>query len=195
MVWVGFSTPRRFNPFSWLIRTGTHSRASHAWLLVEDPTFQVRLVLEAHTTGFRLVTLARFARTNRIVALVRPAHPIDAGLPEAGTWLGGDYDTRGVLGMAWVVFRRFFHLSPGKNPFRSAQALFCSEAVVRALKAARYPGSEELGDEDETPEDVLQFLERTGGEVVDARTLNLLPRRTYRHGAPPPPAGPDRRAA
>lgn len=197
MVLVGFSTPRRWNPLSWLIRLGTGSPASHAWLLVEDPLFKLRLVLEAHSTGFRLVTLARFARENRIVALVVPAQAIDAGLPDAGTWLGERFDTVGLLGMAWVVFRRFFHLSPGRNPFRSPRALFCSESVVRTLKAARYPGAEGLGDEDETPGDVLEFLRRSGGEVIDARTLNLVPRRTQRRRAAPPQTGAEagRRAA
>lgn len=197
MVLVGFSTPRRWNPLSWLIRLGTRSPASHAWLLVEDPLFQLRLVLEAHSSGFRLVTLARFARENRIVVLVQPAHPIDSGLPDAGTWLGEKFDAVGLLGMAWVVFRRLFHLSPGRNPFRSVRALFCSESVVRTLKAAGYPGAEDLGDEEETPADVLEFLRRTGGEVIDAQTLNLVPRRTHRRGAtatPAPPAA-GRRAA
>src|SRR5512135_225506 len=106
MVFIGFSTPRRWNPLSWLIRLLTRSRASHAWLLVDDPVFALRLVLEAHSTGFRLVTLARFARDNRVVALVQPAHPIDQGLPEAGTWLGEKFDTVGLVGMTWVVVRR-----------------------------------------------------------------------------------------
>ncbi len=197
MVLVGFSTPRRWNPLSWLIRFGTRSPASHAWLLVEDPLFRMRMVLEAHSTGFRLVTLARFARTNRIVALVVPRHPLDAGLPDAGTWLGEEFDAIGLLGMAWVVFRRLVHLAPRRNPFRSARALFCSESVVRTLKAAGYPGADELGDEDETPGDVLEFLRRTGGEVIDAATLNLAPRRMHRRGTPPVAAlpGTPRRAA
>ena len=123
------------------------------------------------------------------MALVVPAQAIDAGLPDAGRWLGERFDTVGLLGMAWVVFRRFFHLSPGRNPFRSPRALFCSESVVRTLKAARYPGAEGLGDEDETPGDVLEFLRRSGAEVIDARTLNLVPRRTQRRRAPPPQTG------
>jgi len=197
MVLVGFSTPRRWNPLSWLIRLGTGSPASHAWLLVEDPLFQLRLVLEAHSTGFRLVTLARFARDNRIVALVQPAHPIDRGLPNAGAWLGEEFDAIGLLGMAWVVFRRLIHLAPRRNPFRSARALFCSESVVRTLRAAGYPGAESLGDEDETPADVFDFLRSTGSEVIKAGALNLLPRRTQRRGAaiPAPPTGSPRRAA
>jgi hypothetical protein len=185
MVFVGFSTPRRWNPLSWLIRVGTRSRASHAWLLVEDPLFKLRLVLEAHSTGFRLVTLARFARDNEVVAVAVPAYPLDPGLPLAGRWLGEKFDTAGILGMAWVVARRFFHLAPGHNPFRSAQEMFCSESVVRTLKAARYPGAEALSNEEETPADVLAFLRSTGSAVLDGARLNLAPRRLLRKVTPP----------
>jgi hypothetical protein len=192
MVFVGFSTPRRWNPLSWLIRVGTRSRASHAWLLVEDPLFKLRLVLEAHSTGFRLVTLARFARDNTVVAIATPAHPLDPGLPQAGGWLGERFDTAGIIGMAWVVARRFFHLSPGRNPFRSTQALFCSESVVRTLKAAGYPGAEGLVDEEETPADVLAFLRASGSEVLERAQLNLAPRRLLRGTPPAPGAAPGR---
>jgi hypothetical protein len=190
MVFVGFSTPRRWNPLSWLIRVGTHSPASHAWLLVEDPLFKLRLVLEAHTTGFRLVTLARFAKDNEVVAVVVPAHPLELGLPQAGSWLGESFDAIGLVGMAWVVARRFFHLSPGHNPFRSSRALFCSESVVRALQAAGYPGAEQLSPEEETPADVLDFLRASGGEVLGRERLNLVPRRLGRKTPPAPAAAP-----
>ena len=83
MVFVGFSTPRRWNPLSWLIRVGTHSPASHAWLLVEDPLFKLRLVLEAHTTGFRLVTLARFAKDNEVVLITRSGERRVAKAPKS----------------------------------------------------------------------------------------------------------------
>jgi hypothetical protein len=194
MVFVGFSTPRRWNPLSWLIRVGTHSPASHAWLLVDDPLFKLRLVLEAHTTGFRLVTLARFARDNEVVAIVEPAHPLEPGMPQAGRWLGDRFDAIGLVGMAWVVARRFFHLSPGRNPFRSTQALFCSESVVRTLQAARYPGAEALEAEEEAPADVLAFLRDSGSKVLTAAELNLAPRRLLRKAAPAPRPAPVRAA-
>ncbi len=196
MVLVGFSTPTRWNPLSWAIRVATHSAASHAWLLIEDPAFQLRLVLEAHSTGFRLVSLGRFARENRIVALAIPASPLDRGLPPAGRWLGDRFDARGLLGMAWVVARRLLGLEGGKNPFKSAQALFCSESVVRALTAAGYPGAHDLGDEDLTPQDVLDFLRDTGSEIIPAAALNLRRRPgPRRHPPASPPAGAPGRAA
>ncbi|HYG67722.1 MAG TPA: hypothetical protein VD838_08690, partial [Anaeromyxobacteraceae bacterium] len=108
MAFVGFSTPRRWNPLSALIRAMTRSRASHVWLLVEDPLFGLRLVLEAHSSGFRLVSFTRFVKENRVVALVRTAHPLDRALPTAGEWLGESYDLLGLFGIFLTLVARWF---------------------------------------------------------------------------------------
>jgi hypothetical protein len=174
MVFVGFSTPRRWNPLSALIRAMMRSTASHAWLLVEDPAFQLRLVLEAHSTGFRLVSFATFVRDNKVVALVEPAQPIDPGLPEAGGWLGDEFDVLGLFGIFLTLVGRWFRRRPWRNPFTSSHALFCSEAVVRVLKAAHYPGAQRLGNETTTPADLLTFLERQpGSRVITGDRLHL----------------------
>jgi len=201
MVYVGFSTPRCWNPLSALIRAMMKSKASHAWLLVEDPTFQLRLVMEAHSTGFRLLSLAAFVRDNKVVALVAPAHRIDEGLPEAGGWLGDEFDYLGLVGIFLTLVARWFGRRRWENPFTSARALFCSEAVVRVLKAAGYPGAEALGDETTTPQDLLDFLRREpGSQVVAGPRLHLwthlraagrsrsrrAPERRRADGVPPP---------
>lgn len=174
MVYVGFSTPRRWNPLSALIRAMMRSKASHAWLLVEDPLFQLRLVLEAHSTGFRLISLAEFVKRNKVVALVEPAHPIAPGLPEAGGWLGDEFDVLGLLGIFLTLVARWFRRKAWRNPFASSRALFCSEAVVRVLKAAHYPGAGRLGDETTTPAELLAFLEaEPGSRVTSGAQLNL----------------------
>lgn len=174
MAFVGFSTPRRWNPLSALIRAITRSRASHAWLLVEDPVFDLRLVLEAHSTGFRLVSFTRFVKANRVVAIVRPGWPIDRGLPVAGEWLGESFDLLGLFGIFLTLVARWFRQRPWKNPFPTPSALFCSEAVVRALKAAGYPGSERLGDETTSPAELLEWFRADPTcEIVDGASLNL----------------------
>lgn len=174
MVYVGFSTPRRWNPLSALIRAMMRSKTSHAWLLVEDPLFDLRLVLEAHSTGFRLIAFANFVRDNKVVALVAPAHPIEPGLPEAGGWLGDQFDVLGLFGIFLTMVAKWFKRKAWKNPFTSARALFCSEAVVRVLKAARYPGASRLGDETTTPAELLAFFEaEPGSSVVPGAQLNL----------------------
>ncbi len=174
MVFVGFSTPRRWNPLSALIRAMMKSPVSHAWLLVEDPLFGLRLVLEAHSTGFRLIALPQFVRDNKIVYLVQVAHPIEPGLPEAGGWLGDEFDVKGLFGIFLTLVGRWLDRKAWKNPFTSSRALFCSEAVVRVLKAARFPKAEKLGDETTTPADLLAFLQAQPGTVTtQGVALNL----------------------
>jgi hypothetical protein len=169
MVFVGFSTPRLWNPLSALIRWMTRSRTSHAWLLVEDPAFGLRLVLEAHSTGFRLVSFTRFVKDNKVVALVAPARPLEEALPAAGEWLGESFDLLGLFGIFLTLVARWFRQRPWKNPFPTPSALFCSEAVVRALKAARYPGSDALDDEATSPADLLAFFERDPACAIHRR--------------------------
>jgi hypothetical protein len=193
MAFIGFSTPRRWNPLSALIRAMTRSRASHAWLLVEDPVFDLRLVLEAHSSGFRLVSFTRFVKENRVVALVHTGHPIDRGLPVAGEWLGESFDLLGLFGIFLTLVGRWFRQRPWKNPFPTPSALFCSEAVVRTLKAAGYPGSERLGDEDTSPAELLEwFRSDPTCEIVDGASLNLWTHlRGRRSSEPTTPATPE----
>ncbi len=190
MVFVGFSTPRLWNPLSALIRAMTHSRTSHAWLLVEDPAFKLRLVLEAHSSGFRLVSFARFVKENVVVALVEPSHPVDPGLPAAGEWLGESFDVIGLFGIFLTLLGRWFRQRPWRNPFPTPSALFCSEAVIRTLQAAGYPGSDALDPEGTTPAELLGFFQRDAACVVHEReALRLwhhLRARPEGFGAPPP---------
>jgi hypothetical protein len=176
VVHVGFSTPRFWNPVSALIRWMTRSRTSHAWLLVEDPAFQLRLVLEAHTTGFRLLSFTRFVKSNKVVAIVvpDPAHPLAPALPAAGEYLGTKYDMLGLFGIFLTLVARWFVQRPWKNPFPTAGALFCSEAVICTLKDAAYPEAEHLGNETTTPAELLEWFRRQPGcTVVERDELNL----------------------
>lgn len=169
MVFVGFSTPRAWNPLSWLIRKMTRSQTSHAWLLVEDSLFGQRLVMEAHSTGFRLVSFVRFVKGNKVLALVKAAHPIEPGLPETAERLGDEFDVIGLLGIFLTLVGRWFSQRPWRNPFPTTRALFCSEAVVRTLQAASYPRAGELGCETTTPADLLAWFEADPSNVVYRR--------------------------
>jgi hypothetical protein len=175
MVHVGFSTPRLWNPVSALIRWMTGSRTSHAWLLVEDPLFRLRLVLEAHSTGFRLVSFTRFVVSNKVVALVvpNPAYPLAGALPAAGEWLGTKFDMLGLFGIFLTLVARWFVQRPWRNPFPTAGAMFCSEAVVRTLKEAHYPGACMLSDEETTPAELLQWFKDQGCTVIERKRLKL----------------------
>lgn len=158
VVRVGFSTPRAFNPVSWLVKTFTGSRASHAFFVYFDEAFDMEVVLEAHELGIRLLPLKHFERTNRIVKLVAPAHPIDAGLRKVGQrYLGSAYDFAGLVGMAVVMFGRWLKRR-WKNPFRGSKSVYCSEAVILALKSS--PGYETFPlSSESSPQDLLTYFE------------------------------------
>jgi hypothetical protein len=190
-VFVGFSTPRTWNPLSALIRAMTHSRTSHAWLLVDDPIFEVRLVLEAHSSGFRLVSFMRFVKENQVVALLQPKHPVEGGLPAAGSWLGEEFDVLGLFGIFLVLVKRWFTQGPLRNPFPTSRALFCSESVIRTLQAAGYPGAATLDAEATTPAELLAWLVESGCTVLRRDDLKLWRHyRAVRRGVPSPtPAG------
>lgn len=154
---IGFSTTDAL--LSRLIRRLTGSRVSHAFLVYRDVDFDREMVMEAAGAGFRIVPLDKFERHNRIVAIVTPRHPIDEGLKAAVDWLGEGYDAPGLVGMAILLVlralrRRKLRL---RNLLANRRALFCSEAVARACRAARYPGFER-DPETTTPQDLFAFF-------------------------------------
>lgn len=160
---VGFSTPRRFNPISWIVRKFTGSRCSHAWFLFWNSRLKMEVVMEAHELGFRLIPYDRFKKENIVVAVLKTKHPIDEGLIRvAQRYLGTGYDFGGLIGMAIVKIGQWLKVKWG-NPFRSPKHVFCSEAVYRAMQWS--PGYENLkADADsEDPELLMKQLE--AGEV------------------------------
>jgi hypothetical protein len=154
---VGFSTPKRFNPVSWVIRRLTGSRVSHAFLVYRSRDFGEELVIEAHELGFRLLRFKQFQKDNRLVALVEPKVSLDAGLPVVARWIGTTYDYLGLLGTAVVLVGRWLERK-WKNPATSAKAVFCSESVVRVMQAVDYPGASKLVPDATTPQDLLDFM-------------------------------------
>ncbi len=154
---IGFSTTDGI--LSRLIRFGTRSPVSHAFLVYFDVDFDREMVMEAVGAGFRIVPLDKFAKHNRIVEIVTPRHSIDEGLKKAVDWLGEGYDKGGLLGMALLVVLRSLRLRVRRlrNLFANRSTLFCSEAVARACVASHYPGFR-LDPGTTTPEDLFAFF-------------------------------------
>jgi len=186
---VGFSTPKAWNPLSWAIRALTRSRTRHAWLLVYDPVFRLLMVMEAHTTGMRLIPLGAFKKVNHVVALARPRIDLTKGLHEAGKWLGKPFDTPSLLGMTVVLLGRWFS-KKWRNPCHGAHALFCSESVVRMLREAGCPGAADLDADGTSPEDLLEILERDREHwhVQTGPAIHAITREAYTRQYHPDPA-------
>lgn len=161
MIRVGFSTHEK-NVMSRMIRWLTGSKASHAWLLVEDTFFGLEMVMEATETGFRLIPYDNFkAEGNDIVTVLEPPYALDVGVQQAARWLGESYDFAGLFGSVLVLLGRWLKRK-WRNPVASSKSMFCSEAVVRVMVAASYPGAEAFDPEGTTPQDLLDFFVKAG---------------------------------
>jgi len=164
---VGFSTPKMFNPVSWLVRKFTGSKASHAFFVYHDADFDMNMVMEAHELGFRLTPLKHFEKHNNILRLVSPKNPIDFGVKlVARRYLGTMYDYASLFGMIVVMVGRWLKRK-WKNPARSSKNVYCSEAVILAMKQS--PGYEKMDlDTESTPQDLYDWFEKTEGSDASA---------------------------
>ena len=162
MVFFGFSTTNAL--VSQLIRFFTRSKVSHAWLCFWDKSLKKYLVLEATFTGFILVPLENFIRSNQVVAVytARPqlSEQIDMGLQQVASYLGTLYDFSNLLGFVWVCLLRWLGIKR-RNPLGSPRKLVCSEAVARVLIYGNICSMEGLPPETTSPEDLMQFFEKS----------------------------------
>jgi hypothetical protein len=155
-VQVGFSTSNWW--VSRVIRWFTRAKVSHAFLMLRDAGTLGDLVLEAEWCGWKLSTPAALTRgSTRIVELVEPKIPLEDAVVKSLSWLDEKYNYEGLLGMMWVCVGRVMG-KRWRNPLRSHNSLFCSEAVVYVLQAAGYPGAGELDAESVDPEGLREFM-------------------------------------
>lgn len=133
VVYIGFSTPRSWNPVSALIRAFSESEVSHAFWIAYSPLFEEWVVIEATEVGFRDTPLWRFRMTNDLQWVVKPLRDIRQGFVKvAQNHLGDRFDFEGLFGMPFVEAGKALK-KPWKNPFRSSTHVFCSEGVLLSL--------------------------------------------------------------
>ena len=158
---IGFSRPRRWSLFSWLVRQiegGTPY--SHTYLRWQSRAAQVHIVYEASGTSLKFYNFNLWHTKNHIVDEfefeLTPAQYHDL-LKITMTNAGVKYGFLQVLGIALV---RLFSLS--KNPFADGRASqVCSEIVGRFL------------------EDVMDFDTKLDLDVAGPRDIyNYLQSRT-----------------
>lgn len=155
---IGFSTPKKWKLLSWAIKLLTKSEVSHAWFLVDDPVFGIRMVMDSYLTGLRLIPLEHFLEGNRIVYFATPLWNLDKGLLFQAREIGDDYDLWGLAGMAYVsLMLRWFGMKV-RNPLAKPGAMFCSEAVMQVLQFSDFPDAKAYDSESITPGELLQFF-------------------------------------
>jgi hypothetical protein len=121
------------------------------------PGWKKDIVLEAHESGFRVVTLAQFEKHNIIVRII-PVNGLDLGIRHVVDLLGRGYDFPGLLGMAAVLSGRAITGRKLRNPFQNGASPFCSEICVAALQFCGFPGARTLDAGSTSPQDLMDFL-------------------------------------
>jgi len=167
---IGFSTPHRFNPVSWLVRTLTGAKCSHTWFMYHDKDWGVDMVLEAHELGFRLIPYSRFKKLNIVISVYAPTSvDLDKGVSlVARKFLGTAYDFGGLFGMAFVLLGRWLK-KKWRNPLNT-RGVFCSEAAVIALQHSEFPNSRLLIASQTSPTELECFLK----QALDQGSVRLL---------------------
>ena len=140
MIQVGFSSATGFWSFlSWIIRKATGRAYSHCWLLLDgaDAIDGTAMVLqEDEKGGLAYVPYTGFGVGKTIVKIVLPSYPLRTGVDALNQILGTGYDVPGLFGEGWVLVMRDWFKRKVRNPLRSANAMWCSEAVAYAIEKA-----------------------------------------------------------
>lgn len=142
------------NPLSALVRWVTNSKASHCFLIINDPLMKYELILQASIGGIQLTSYDIFKKRHTIVQEFDTGPKMIIGLQSMCNQIGDTYNYVGLFGMIFVMLGRWFK-KKFNNPFHSATSMFCSEAVCLAVQAANYPWFKDLKDYDTDPNDLL----------------------------------------
>ena len=130
----------------------TGAAASRVLLLYYDEDFDTECVLELVAGGGRIATFESFKKQNQIVKIWTPAKSLHEGLVGMVAFLEERLSWRARM-RRWLGYR-------WAQPWTSFSHALCSEAVVRVLVGASYPGTEYMDTRTTSVEDLLLFTLR-----------------------------------
>lgn len=145
-LFIGFSTPIKFKPLSWLISRFLKTKYSHTFLCVYIPDIDRYLVFESTIEGVNAISLDRWSKKNKIIDLVKISDPeiIKRSVRFSIDNLHNSYSSLAILAIAFNI------------RFRDGQKrMICSEFVARSLGIE----SEEIDTLD--PKELLELLSRS----------------------------------
>lgn len=134
---IGFSRPRKFKLFSWIIRKVEHSEYSHVYIKTYSNTLERWLIYQASGTAVNFIGQERFYNHNEpIVEYLfqttdKTKHEF---LQLAVDTVGTPYGVKQLVGIGLVRLGKLFGLRC-KNPFRDGKATYvCSELAAELLE-------------------------------------------------------------
>lgn len=160
-VYIGFSTPKKWNIFSWLIRKIEGTEFSHIYLrLPTGRRLKQDLIYQASNTMVHFVGSKRFEEKNTILKEIEfdiETETYYQLLRFCVEEVGKPYAFLQILGIAWVLLFRCFGIKK-RNPFAKGKGSYvCSELVAAIL--IEFFGYRIMQDLDLiTPKEVYELL-------------------------------------
>jgi hypothetical protein len=164
---IGFSRPKKWKPFAWLIMKSYNTPYDHVYVCVHSNSYDRDLIYQASSTMVNFMSTSVFEANNVIVA------KFDVNISQASKKalmqfaidnVGKSYGIKEVVGLAWVRLNELCGKTI-KNPFKDSGTTYvCSELVSTIL--VDFNGIELNKDvEDMTPLDVYNVLMSLNNKV------------------------------
>lgn len=163
---IGFSTSDKL--LSRVIRYFTKSEVSHTFIFAQKAFFGQDMILQATMGGFHAMSYKAFTAQKgvRIIEMVELPISIDGGLEIAADWLSYHYDYGGLFGSIFILLGRWFKRK-WRNPLDSSKSMYCSEATVRVLQAAGFPGADALDPPAVNPQDLRVYIREAVDKLLE----------------------------
>lgn len=160
---VGFSTPKKFNLFSWLIKKVGKSDFSHAYISYWDKEAERWVVYQASGLKVNFESLINFRK--REIRVAEFEVPVSEKTFKkirgfAIDNVGAGYAVLKILGFPWVLLCRSLGKKV-KNPFTEKGTFFCSDLDTVILEEIVKDG-DTLDPDTEMPVDLYNFMVQKG---------------------------------
>lgn len=159
-LYIGFSKPKKFKLFSWLIRIVENTNFSHVYIMFYSSKYERWLIYQASGSMVNFIEAKRFFNKNEIIKTFLVVCSEDSrtkAITKAIDYCSAPYGIKQIFGILCVKIARLFNKDI-KNPFSDGEATWvCSEIVTSMLKELGMDVGIKL--DNVTPKDVYKFLE------------------------------------
>jgi hypothetical protein len=164
---VGFSKPKKWKPFAWLIQKAFNISYDHVYIKIYSESYERDLIYQASGLAVNFMGSDVFDSINDTVVafeLEVSCENRKAMVQFAIDNAGKPYGLKEILGLAYVRIAELCGKTV-KNPFKDgAHTYVCSELVSYMLQ--QYDGAVLPKDyEDMTPKDVYDYLMLLGNKI------------------------------
>jgi uncharacterized protein YycO len=158
-IYIGFSTQKKWNPLSWILRICQGVPYSHVYVRFHSDSLQRDLVYQASELSVHFVGWDRFREKAKVVK----EYPIQVSAEAKTKTLQFAIDNAGkpygwpeLFGFVWICLNRKFGRKVNNPLGDKAKSFVCSELVAAVLIELGYKIVEDL--DTVSPKDMDEFL-------------------------------------